>query len=215
MTDEAFKTAVRAVFPEIKFIDCHTDEWDIVMTYELCRNLPFNSNKRIRFYRDRTGKSFIEFSCYRASSPKTMKALIPMIRNSGWVPCEKDYEFRPMSSPVPVPDGRQYSLDLHVHPVQVPPKQQPITLEQYRSVCSRFFPGTPITETPVTGICDCKPCKSLWVRFYPEDKYTDSRVHIFGEDWSIHAYTETELASELETIVSTDSIKQNLKGTQE
>lgn len=93
MTDEEFKTSVRAVFPEIKFIDCHTDEWSIVMTYELYRNLPFNSNKRIRFYRDPTGKSFIEFSCYRASTTKTMNDLIAMIRKSGWTPCEKDYEF--------------------------------------------------------------------------------------------------------------------------
>lgn len=33
MTDEEFKTSVRAVFPTIKFIDCHTDEYSIVMTY--------------------------------------------------------------------------------------------------------------------------------------------------------------------------------------
>lgn len=101
MTDEEFKTAVRAVFPEIKFIDCHTDEWSIIMTYELYRNLPFIANKRIRFYRDHTGKSFIEFSCYRASTPKTMNDLIAMIRESGWTPCEKDYVFPPMDSPIP------------------------------------------------------------------------------------------------------------------
>lgn len=101
MNDEEFKTAVRAVFPNIKFIDCHTDEWNIVMTYELHRNLPFNSNKRIRFYSDRTGKSFIEFSCYRASTPKTMSEIITRIRKSGWVPCEKDYMFPPMDSPLP------------------------------------------------------------------------------------------------------------------
>ena len=104
MTDEEFKTSVRAVFPEIKFVDCHTDEWSIVMTYELYRNLPFNSNKRIRFYRDPTGKSFIEFSCYRASTTKAMNDLIATIRKSGWVPCEKDYEFPPMASPIRFPD---------------------------------------------------------------------------------------------------------------
>lgn len=101
MTDEEFKTSVRAVFPEIKFIDCHTDEWAIIMTYELYRNLPFNSNKRIRFYRNPTGKSFIEFSCYRASTTKDMNDLIAMIRKSGWTPCEKDYVFPPMDSPIP------------------------------------------------------------------------------------------------------------------
>ena len=100
MTDEEFKTAVRAVVPAIKFIDCHTDDWNVVMTYELCRNLPFNTNKRLRFYRDRTGQSFIEFSCYRASSPKTMNDLIAMICNSGWTPCENDYMFPPMDSPL-------------------------------------------------------------------------------------------------------------------
>jgi hypothetical protein len=102
MTGEAFKAAVRAVYPAIKFIDCHTDEWDIIMTYELRRNLPYNSNKRIRFYRNRAGKSFIEFSGYRASSPKTMKAIISMIRDSGWEPCEKDYMFPPMASPMSI-----------------------------------------------------------------------------------------------------------------
>lgn len=105
MTDEEFKTSVRAVFPEIKFVDCHTDEYSIVMTYELYRNLPFNSNKRIRFYRDPTGKSFIEFSCYRASTTKTMNDLIAMIRKSGWTPCEKDYEFPPMASPIRFPEN--------------------------------------------------------------------------------------------------------------
>ena len=100
MTDEQFKTAVRAEFPTIKFIDCHTDEWHIVMTYELHRNLPFNSNKRIYFYTDQTGKSFIEFSCYRASTPKTMNEIITNIRKSGWVPCDKDYLFPPMASPL-------------------------------------------------------------------------------------------------------------------
>jgi hypothetical protein len=104
MTDEEFKTSIRAVFPTIKFVDCHTDEWSIVMTYELQRNFPFNSNKRIRFYRDPTGKSFIEFSCYRASTTKDMNDLIATIRKSGWVPCEKDYEFPPMASPIRFPD---------------------------------------------------------------------------------------------------------------
>jgi hypothetical protein len=101
MTDEEFKTAVRAVFPTIKFVDCHMDDWIVVMTYELHRNLPYNSNKRIRFYRNTAGQSFIEFSCYRASSPKTMNDLISMIRDSGWMPCENDYMFPPMASPIP------------------------------------------------------------------------------------------------------------------
>ena len=101
MNAEQFKTAVRAVFPDIKFINCHTDDWDIVMTYELHRDLPFNSNKRIYFYTDCTGKSFIEFSCYRASTPKTMGEIIPRIRKSGWIPCEKDYLFSPWDSPIP------------------------------------------------------------------------------------------------------------------
>lgn len=100
MTDEEFKTSVRAVFPTIKFIDCHTDEYSIVMTYELYRNRPFNSNKRIRLYRNTAGESFIEFSCYRASTTKTMNNLIAMIRDSGWTPCEKDYMFPPMTSPI-------------------------------------------------------------------------------------------------------------------
>ena len=101
MTNEEFKTVVREAFPTIKFIDCLTDDWNVVMTYELRRNLPFNSNKRIRFYRDPIGKSFVEFSGYRASSPKTMNDLIAMIRNSGWTPCENDYMFSPMTSPIP------------------------------------------------------------------------------------------------------------------
>ena len=100
MNSEEFKTSVRAEFPTIKFIECHTDEWDVVMTYELRRDLPYNSNKRIRFYTDRSGKSFIEFSCYRASTPKTMGEIIMRIRKSGWMPCEKDYMFPPMDAPL-------------------------------------------------------------------------------------------------------------------
>lgn len=102
MNAEQFKTAVRAEFPSIKFVDCHTDEWDIIMTYELRRDLPYNSNKRIYLYTDRTGNSFIEFSCYRASTPKAMSEVITRIRKSGWVPCEKDYMFPPMDSPIPL-----------------------------------------------------------------------------------------------------------------
>ena len=104
MTNEQFKTAVRAEFPTIKFIECHMDDWDVVMTYELHRNLPYNSNKRIRFYTDRSGESFIEFSCYRASTPETMNDIITNIRKSGWMPCEKDYMFPPMDSPLRFPD---------------------------------------------------------------------------------------------------------------
>ena len=99
----------------------------------------------------------------------------------------------------------------------------PITLEQFKAVCARLFPGVPVTKAPPREpfpdkvYYDCHVCDTLWLRFCYEDKYMDNHVCIFGMEppktspkWDIYVYTEAELMREMDIIVP--SLKRKKKG---
>ena len=97
---------------------------------------------------------------------------------------------------------------------------EPITLEQFKDVCSRLFPDVPVEKAPPREpfpgkvIYDCLVDDTLHLRFCFADKYMDNHVVILwyepprrSPSWNVYVYTEERLLLELEAIVGARNLK--------